>query len=263
LEVKVNAKKVVLKIEGDIAIIELNNPPVNALNEQVINELSDLFDLVAADATIRSAVITSGITGVFIAGADIKGFVNKNISSGEALSARGHSVFIKLLKLPKPVIAAVNGLALGGGLELSLFCDIRIFSEKAKIGLPETTLGLMPGYGGTQILPNLIGAGAAKKMIYTGELMSASDAKKAGIADIVIEHDAVLEEAIKLSRKMNANAPLAIKAVKQAIFSAQYSELERMLEIESKAFGALCGTEDKIEGVTAFLEKRTPAFKGC
>ncbi len=253
---------VTLKKKERVCVVTINNPPVNALNTQVITELEQTFDKLAKDAEILAVILTGEGKKAFVAGADISEFPSLNSSSGVELSKRGQSVFQKIAEFPYPVICAVNGFALGGGLELALACDIRVLEENARVGAPEITLGLIPGYGGTQRLPQTVTLGKAKELIFTGDMIDAAEAYRIGIADRLAPKEGALEEALKLAGVIASRAPVALKVAKRVINNTLGKELKEALNIEANGFGELCDTEDKNEGVKAFFEKRLPTFQG-
>jgi enoyl-CoA hydratase len=250
--------------EDNIAILTINRPDkYNALNDEVIEEISTALDELAADDDVRAIVFTGAGDKAFVSGADI-GMLQALKSSADAVanSQRGQATMLKIEKLPKPVIAAINGYALGGGLELAMACDIRIAAETARVGQPEINLGLSPGYGGTQRLPRLAGKGMAKLIILTGDMIDAQEALRIGLVQKVVPLAELLDEAKALAKKLATKSPLTLAACKEAINLGLEVDLERGLSIESLEFGTLCTTEDYKEGTSAFLEKRKPVFKG-
>lgn len=251
--------KVIFEKEGKIGIITIDAPPVNALDKEVLDELSAIID--GIDDDIGVVIVNGAGDKAFVAGADIKEFPELGKESGEQLSRRGQSIFQKLADLPQPVIAAIDGFALGGGLELALACDFRIATKKSKLGLPEVTLGILPAYGGTQRLPRLIGTGKAKQMIFSGEPVTAEEALRVGLIEEVAAESA-LEDAKAWASKILQRGPLAVQKAKQAVDEGGEMSLSDGLNLEAKFFGDLCETEDKNEGAAAFLERRKPAFKG-
>lgn len=249
-----------LTCEGYIAQIAICNPPVNTITPQFIDDLEHIFDALYDMDNVRCVVLSSDIKGIFVAGADINQFVTWKRADGEAVTRRGHDVLLKLVRFPKPVICAINGIAFGGGLELALACDIRIIAPGAKVGLPETGLGIVPGYGGTQRLPRLVGSGMAKKLIMTGKPISGEEAYRIGLAEVLSEPNASLDAALTLARQICANAPQAITAAKQCVDNFWPNAQEYGIDFEITAVGMLAETEDKTEGANAFLEKRKPVF---
>ncbi|RQP12808.1 MAG: enoyl-CoA hydratase [Chryseobacterium sp.] len=250
---------ITIAIDGVIATITINRPEsLNALNAPTINELSEALSRLSDDSNIRVLILTGSGAKAFVAGADIKEFSDYSTAEAEAMSRRGHEqLFDKIENLNKPVIAAINGFALGGGLELALACHIRYASENAKLGLPEVTLGLIPGYGGTQRLPKLIGRGLANEMIFSAKMITAERAARIGLVNEVLPQEELLEKTMELAKVIAANSPLAIR---EAIAAVNASDGADGYEKEIQAFGKLFELEDKKEGVTAFLEKRKPDF---
>lgn len=242
-----------------IATLFINRPDkLNALNKQVLDELDSAINSIKKNYKIRALVITGAGEKAFVAGADIKELSTLAPASGEKLSKRGQEIYQKVEDLTIPVIAAVNGYALGGGCELAMACHMRIASEKAVLGLPEVSLGLIPGYGGTQRLTQLVGKAKALEFILTGKQVSAEEALSAGLVNQVTEHSA-LDEAKSLLNKIMKQGPLAIK---NAILAIKEADAKDGYATEAKLFGELCGTTDFIEGTNAFLEKRKPNFSG-
>ncbi len=249
--------KVHFVTENRIAYLTIDAPPVNALDAEVLSQLSRALDGINREIDV---VIISGAGGkAFVAGADIREFPALKRESGEALCKRGQSVFTKIENLPQPVIAAIDGFALGGGLELALACDFRIASTKSTFGFPEVKLGILPGYGGTQRLPRLIGIGKAKQIIYSGEFFTAEEAYKFGLVEEVTD-EAPIEKAREWAEKIKKRGSLAVELAKKAITLGFDLSLEEGLNLEARLFGELCETADKNEGATAFLEKRQPIF---
>ena len=251
-----------IKREDRLAVVTINRPPVNALNLEVMNALEAAFDELAADETVGAVIVTGAGEKAFVAGADIGEFPKLNSANGEKLSRRGQLIFQKIADFPAPVIAAVNGFALGGGLELALACDIRVMAENARVGLPEVTLGIFPGYGGTQRLPRIIPAGKAKELIFTGSVIDAAEAYRTGIADHLTSTEEALNKAREVAEKILKAGPIAVRLAKQAVDRGADQTLEEGQKTEAAMFGRLCDTEDQKEGANAFLEKRPPVFKG-
>lgn len=258
-----NYKNLLISREKGIAMITINRPDkLNALNIETIAELSECLALLNQDLDIKVLIITGAGEKAFVAGADILEFAHFDIEHGEKLSADGHEkLFDKIENMTKPVIAAVNGFALGGGLELAMAAHIRIASENAKLGLPEVSLGVIPGYGGTQRLPQLVGKGRATEMIFTGQMISASDAEKFGLVNKVVSQSELLNTCKELAAKISKNSPTAIK---HAIVSlnAGFTDGLNGFHIEIEEFGKCFDSGDFKEGTTAFLQKRKPDFKG-
>jgi enoyl-CoA hydratase len=249
-------------IEENIFIITINRPEkLNALNKIVIEELSAVIDEVYKNDEIRSAIITGAGEKAFVAGADISEFLQLDENSGEALARKGQqNVFDKIENSPKQIIAAVNGFALGGGCELALACHFIIASDNAKFGQPEVNLGLIPGYGGTQRLTQLVGRNRAMQFIMTGEMIAAKDAEQYGIVNKVVSQKELLDETKKILQTIHTKAPLAITKVIEVINN--FDHTQQGYDFEIKKFGECFSTEDVKEGVNAFLEKRKANFKG-
>lgn len=252
------------QVEARVATITLHRPSrMNALNRELLGELDGLLDQLANDETVR-AVILTGTERFFAAGADLEE-VSAVSTVAEAIpfAARPQAVLSKLAALPQPVIAAVSGVALGGGCELCLACDIRIAAENASFGLPEIKLGLIPGAGGTQRLPRLIGLGRAKELLFSGGVVDAQEAYRLGLVNRVVPAERLLEEAGAFARKLADLPPIALRTLKSAVNQGHDRELPSGLAHESRCFASLFGTDDQKEGVRAFREKRKPEFKGC
>lgn len=249
----------IVKIEEKTALVTLNRPKaLNALNKATIEELSSLLDELKEREDVRAVIVTGSGDKAFVAGADIKEFKDFDAAQGQALARKGHeSLFDKIENFPKPVIAAINGYALGGGLELALACHVRIAAENALMGFPEVKLGLIPGYGGTQRLPEAIGKSRAIEMISSAEFIKASTALAWGLVNHVYPQSDLLAEAKSLAKKMNHNSASAIR---KAIECVNLSGKPSGFEAEIGAFGYLFETEDFKEGTTAFVEKRKPKF---
>lgn len=254
-----------LEIADALAIVTVNRPDkLNALNATVIAELDKAFTELAQREQVR-AIILTGAGRAFVAGADIAEIAEaaEGPAGLESLSQVGSRVFTKIERLNKPVIAAINGFALGGGLELALACHVRVASEGAKFGLPEAKLGLIPGYGGTQRLPRLIGTGRAMQMILTGGMIDASTAASYGLVNAVYPVEALLDVAKSIAKEMTANGPLALAHAIDVVAKGAGMPLDEALALESRHFGELGRTADMREGTSAFLEKRPAAFKGA
>ncbi|WP_407405710.1 enoyl-CoA hydratase-related protein [Chryseobacterium sp.] len=250
---------ILLSKEEKIASITINRPEsLNALNAVTIKELSIALDELEKDTEVRVIIITGSGEKSFVAGADIKEFIDFDQEKAEQLAINGQaSVFNKIENLSKPVIAAINGFALGGGLELAMSCHIRYASDNAKLGLPEVTLGLIPGYGGTQRLPKLVGKGLANEMIFSAKMISASRGKEIGLVNEVFPITELLIKTKELAKTISNNSPMAIS---KAIIATNLSDTDKGFETEIKSFGELFELNDKKEGVSAFLEKRKPNF---
>jgi enoyl-CoA hydratase len=258
-----NYENILISIEEKIATITINRPTkLNALNKKTITDLQKAFKLLAKNNDIRVIVLTGSGEKAFVAGADISEFANYSIEEGTALAAEGQEKLFDFIEnLKKPVIAAVNGFALGGGLELAMACHFRIASDNAKMGLPEVSLGLIPGYGGTQRLPQLIGKGRAMEMIMTAGMLNAEEAKQYGLVNHVVPQAELISYCNGVAEKIIKNAPYAISKAIKAI-NANYKDGKNGFETEIKSFGKCFGTKDFIEGTTAFLEKRKAEFTG-
>lgn len=248
-------------LEDGIFTITINRPDkLNALNKDVIAELSQAVDEVYNNADIRSAIITGAGEKSFVAGADISEFTSLSAEQGAALAKKGQEVFDKIEHSPKPIVAAVNGFALGGGCELALSCHFIIATENAKFGQPEVNLGLIPGYGGTQRLTQVAGRNRAMQLLMTGEMFSAKDAMDYGMVNDVVEPGKLLDRVKEILKVIHTKAPLAIAKVIECV--NYFDHTQDGYDFEVKKFGECFSTEDKVEGTTAFLEKRKPAFKG-
>jgi enoyl-CoA hydratase len=254
-----------IRIENDgyTRVLIINRPDkLNALNRDTIAELGNALKTAEADNTVRVIIVTGAGAKAFVAGADISEFAHFSKVEGEALSRSGQEILFNVAEqLNKPVIAAVNGFALGGGLELAMSCHIRIASSNAKLGLPEVSLGVIPGYGGTQRLQKLIGRGHAAQMICSAEMISAETAEKLGLVNQVVTQDELLETCKMLANKIALNSPTAIKAALKAMLAADLPGVNGY-DAEIREFGNAFGTEDFKEGTGAFLEKRKPTFTG-
>ncbi len=246
-----------------IRVITINRPKqLNALNKSTIQELSEILDDSESNSEIKVVILTGSGEKAFVAGADIKEFADFSVEQGAELSREGHQkMFNKVENLSKPVIAAVNGFALGGGLELAMSAHIRVASDNAKMGLPEVSLGVIPGYGGTQRLVQLIGKGRANELMFTAGMISADDAHRMGLVNHVSTQAELLETAKKIAVKISKNSPKAISHAIVAVNSG-LKEGEDGFETEIEEFGKCFGTDDFKEGTTAFLEKRRPTFTG-
>lgn len=258
-----NYENILISIEEKIATVTINRPTkLNALNKKTINDLQKAFKLLGKNNDVRVIVLTGSGEKAFVAGADISEFANYTIEEGTALAADGQEKLFDFIEnLKKPVIAAVNGFALGGGLELAMACHFRIASDNAKMGLPEVSLGLIPGYGGTQRLPQLIGKGRAMEMIMTAGMLNAEEAKEYGLVNHVVPQAELISYCNTIAEKIIKNAPIAISKAIKAI-NANYKDGKNGYEVEIKSFGKCFGTKDFIEGTTAFLEKRKAVFTG-
>ncbi len=249
--------------DGHVSTLTINRPDkLNALSQEVLSDLSVAVDAVAANVDTWAVVIT-GTGKAFVAGADIAAMKDMTEAEGLAFGALGHDVFSAIENLRCPVIAAVNGFALGGGCELALACDFIYASSKAKFGQPEVSLGIIPGFGGTQRLPRRVGSAAARELIYTGKMINAAEALRLGLANAVFEPDELLGAAAKTAAEIASKGPLAVASAKRLIRDGVDLPLPEANRLEQAAFGDAFGTEDQSEGMAAFLEKRAPTFKGA
>jgi enoyl-CoA hydratase len=258
------ADKTLLLERSDVyAVVTLNRPKVmNALNRALFAELDEVFTALAGDSAVRAIIVTGAGEKAFAAGADIGELAMLSPAEGQQMALQGQGVFRKIETCGKPVIAAIQGFALGGGCELAMACTIRIASEGARLGQPEVKLGLVPGYGGTQRLPRLVGKGAALKLLLTGDMVGAEEAFRIGLVDEVVPAEALMPRAETLARAIAQQAPLAVAACLRAVEGGYDLPIEAGLELEASLFGLACATEDKAEGTRAFLEKRAPAWQG-
>ncbi len=256
-------ENILFKDGEGVRIITINRPnQLNALNKSTINELSDLLDKSEVDTQIKAIILTGSGEKAFVAGADIKEFSDFNIDQGAALSKEGHEkLFDKLENLSTPVIAAVNGFALGGGLELAMSAHIRVASDNAKMGLPEVSLGVIPGYGGTQRLAQLVGKGRANELILTAGMISAEDAYRIGLVNHVVPQSELLATCQKMASRISRNSPRAISHAIKSV-NAGFKDGVNGFDTEVSEFGKCFGTEDFKEGTSAFIEKRKPVFTG-
>lgn len=246
-----------LERQDHIGIVTIDRPEaLNALNSQVLTDLDGILDQVEADDTLY-AVILTGAGRSFVAGADIAEMKDFSSSDGKRFGVRGGSIFLKLEHLSKPVIAAVNGFALGGGCELAMACDIRLASEKAKFGQPEVGLGITPGFGGTQRLPRIVGVSKAMELILTAKVIKAEEAKEIGLVSAVYPPEELMDRAMELAQAICANAQIAVRESKRCIRIGMQADIHTASAFEAEAFGVTCGTADKDEGMGAFLEKRS------
>ena len=252
-----NRRRLQVERNGALATVTLDRPEVlHALDAVMFDELERTFLELSADASVRAILLTGSGERAFAAGADIRALVETDAASGRAAAERGQQVFLQIEQCGKPVIACVNGVALGGGCELALACTFRIASERARLGLPELKLGLIPGYGGTQRLPRLIGKSAALRLMLTGVAVDAAEALRLGLVDEVVPAAELMTRARTVAETITAMAPRAISTVMQAVARGEGRSIEDAMKVEAELFGQLCGTADKREGLTAFLEKR-------
>jgi enoyl-CoA hydratase len=246
-----------------ICTVTINRPDkLNALNAGAKAELKDLFESLTSDPEVDVVILTGAGEKAFVAGTDIAELTSLNTASGTQFAAGGQAVLSRIEGLGKPVIAAVNGYALGGGCELALACHIRIASENARFGQPEVNLGVIPGYGGTQRLPRLIGEGRAMEMILTGDHVDAHEALRIGLVNKVVPAAELMATSRALALKIVSKGQVAVRLSLQAVHASQETHLDDGIEMEAGLFGAACGSEDFVEGTRAFLEKRKPKFTG-
>ena len=256
-------KTLLLEITGGVALITINRPDkLNALNDQVVDELAHAAERIASEDAIQGAVLTGAGTKAFVAGADIADLAKQGPFDGKARALRGQAMLRRLETCGKPVIAAVNGYALGGGCELAMACHLRIASEQAKFGQPEVKLGIAPGYGGTQRLPRIVGKGNALYLILTAEMIDAQEAYRIGLVNKVVPAGELLATTEKIVRGILAMGPLAVRLALEAVDQGLEMTLDEGLLLEANHFGLLAATRDMKEGLAAFLEKRAPRFEG-
>jgi enoyl-CoA hydratase len=256
-------ENILLEKKNSTAYVTVNRPKVlNALSLATMEELGAAFLDIRSDSSVRVAILTGAGEKAFVAGADIGELAKQDPVSGKEFAHRGQAVLDLIENLGKPVIACVNGFALGGGCELALACTMRLASENAKLGQPEVKLGILPGYGGTQRLPRLVGKGRAMQMVLSGEIISAQEAYRIGLVNEVTAAAELIPRAEAIAAKIIANAPLAVQYAMEAVNKGMEMTLAEGLYLEATLFGICCATEDKKEGTTAFLEKRPAQFKG-
>ena len=248
-------------VEDRVAILTIDRPPVNALSGQVMAELDQCLEAVKSDDTVKVVILTGGGSFAFVAGADVKEI--GQLSSGEeaaTVAAKGQAVLMKMQRLGKPVIAAINGVCLGGGNELAMACHLRITGDRARFGQPEINLGIIPGFGGTQRLPRLIGKAKAIELILTGDMITAQEAHRVGLVNYVVPQDQVMKTAKDLARKIASKGAVALRLALEAIEQGLERPLDEGTAQEARAFGQVAKTQDCKEGIQAFLEKRQPKF---
>jgi enoyl-CoA hydratase len=255
-------KNIIISQTEGIQIITINRPEqLNALNKVTIEELSNAIGEAEENISIGVIILTGAGEKSFVAGADIKEFADFNIAEGGALAETGQTLlFNKIEQLNKPVIAAINGFALGGGLELAMSCHLRLAAQNARLGLPEVSLGLIPGYGGTQRLAQLVGRGKANEMIFTAGMILADEALQIGLVNHVVEANELLDKCVEIANKIMRNSPMAIATAIQCV-NAGYQDGVNGYEVEIESFGRCFGTKDFIEGTSAFLNKQKPSFR--
>lgn len=257
------ASALIFELTDGIARVTVNRPDkLNALNAIVIAELGDAVTRIETDSAVRGAILTGAGTKAFVAGADIAELTEQGATGGRSRALVGQQVFRRLERCGKPVIAAVNGFALGGGCELAMACHLRVASEQAKFGQPEVKLGIAPGYGGTVRLPRLVGKGRALELLLTGEMIDAQEALRIGLVNRVVPADRLIAEAEALLRTILTNGPLAIRACLEAVDNGLDMTVDQALLLEASYFGLLSATADMREGTGAFVAKRKPVFRG-
>lgn len=253
-----------VEMEDRLAVVTINRPEaLNALNSTVVRELSMIIEHLSMAADVGAIILTGTGDRAFVAGADIKEMVGLSALEMRSFSEAGRRLGDAMAACSKPILAAINGYALGGGCELALACDIRIASDRAKLGQPEVNIGIVPGFGGSQRLPRLVGLGWASEMIYTGEAIDAATAERIGLVNRVVPADRLLEETKALARKILEKGPAAIALAKACLRASVEMPLSAGLDFETAAFGVVGSTHDKEEGMRAFIEKRKPAWTGA
>ena len=256
-------ENILFEIEDGVALVTMNRPKVlNALNPETLKELEQVIDEVRTNDTVRVMVITGAGDKAFVAGADISEFPKMNALQARVFAEKGQKVFFDLEELPIPVIACVNGFALGGGCEMAMSCDFIYASEKAKFGQPEINLGIIPGFGGTQRLSRLVGRAKAKEICMTGAQISAQEAKELGLVAQVFAHEEIKDKVMEAAKKMAAKGRVSLRAIKQVIDRGVEVDLKSGCAFEVESFATSFVSQDAKEGATAFLEKRKPDFKG-
>ncbi|MHB8633709.1 MAG: enoyl-CoA hydratase/isomerase family protein [Thermoplasmatota archaeon] len=253
-----------LKIENKTAIVTLDNPPVNALNPEILKEIQETFTKLSGDPEVRAIVLTGAGNHAFCAGADLKAFAGIDPKQAQEIVGLGHAALNAIEDCRKPVIAAVNNLALGGGCELAMACDLRISSDRARYGQPEVWIGLIPAWGGSTRMPRLVGAAKAKELIFTGQMVNAQEAQRIGLVNKIVPDGEEVRAAIDIARSIiHKAAPLAVEEAKATIHATtRAATRQASLDAERAAAGRLASTQDLVEGITAFIEKRPPEFKG-
>ncbi|UCC43537.1 MAG: enoyl-CoA hydratase/isomerase family protein [Candidatus Zixiibacteriota bacterium] len=255
-------KNLVVEKKDNILVVTVSRErSLNALNKETVAELQQLFSHHWSDDSVGCVIVT-GAGKAFVAGADIPEIAELDARSGTELSARGLYLMKTIQNFPKPVIAAINGFALGGGCELAMACDIRLASGKAKLGQPEVNLGVIPGYGGTQRLSRLVGRGKAMQLILTGDMIGAEEARRVGLVDEVYPAEELMDKAMEMAKLICSRGPVAVQLAKESVNRGIDIDLAHGCDLEKANFGMACGTDDKNEGTGAFLEKRSPKFTG-
>jgi enoyl-CoA hydratase len=253
---------ILLEKEDDLAVLTINRPKVlNALNGETLRELDEAVEQIAADDEVRVVIITGAGEKAFVAGADIAFMQTLTPLEARQFSRLGQKVFSKIENLPQPVIAAINGFALGGGCELAMACDIRIASENAKLGQPEVNLGIIAGFGGTQRLPRLVNPGLAKEILFTADMYDAEAAHRIGLVNHVVPAAELMNFCKNMARRIAARGPIAVRLSKEAVNEGLEMDLEKAIAHEADLFAVAFATEDRNEGISAFLAKKKPEFK--
>ena len=256
-------RNLLVERRGPVALVTISRPDKhNALNRETLGEIEAVFTALSSDTSVRAVVVTGAGEKAFVSGADINELSVLDARGAREASAYGQRVFDRVAGFPQPVIAAVNGWALGGGCELALACHIRYAAETARFGLPEVSLGIVPGYGGTQRLARLVGLGRAIEMVAAGKPIDAAEAHRIGLVNRVVALADVVNESVALGERIAANGPLAVSAALEAMVNGQSLSLDAALTLESTLFGILGASEDMHDGLKAFLEKRKPNFQG-
>ena len=256
-------KNIIVEVKDGIGFLKINRPKaLNALNSETLTEIKHAGEALNADKDVRVVIVTGEGDRAFVAGADILEMKDLTAIEGAAFSQRGHEAMGRLENMDKPVIAAVNGFALGGGFELALACDFIYVSDKAKLGFPETTLGIFPGFGGTQRTAKLIGTAKAKELIFTGKTINAQEAYEIGLVNKIVPHDQLMNEVLAIAEKIKTNGPFGIRLAKECINKSQSLAIKEGLALEAKDFGMCFASKDQKEGMTAFTEKRKATFIG-
>lgn len=258
-----NFENIIYKKKNSSAIVTINRPKaLNALNLQTLEELYNCLDAVGRDDDVAVVILTGGGEKSFVAGADISHMQSLNSLEAAGFAKLGHKVARVLEDIPQPVIAAVNGFALGGGCELAIACDLRYAAENAKFGQPEVNLGVIPGFGGTQRLPRLIGKGLANELLFSGNIVDAAEALRIGLVNKVFPQDELLDKSLELAETIASRGPLAVRLCKEAVNNGVELDLARACQYEADLFALCFSSSEQKEGMLAFLEKRAPKFKG-
>ncbi len=255
-------ENLILEIAGGIAKVKINRPrALNSLNSATLDEIAQVAKELEENDEVRVVIITGEGNKAFVAGADIAEMAPMTAAEAMAFSRRGHNALGALEYMSKPVIAAVNGYALGGGFEIALACDFIYASDKARVGFPETTLGILPGFGGTQRTAKIVGLARAKELVMTGKVFTAQEAYDMGLVNKVVPHDQLTEAVDEVAAKLLSNGPIGVKLAKDCVNRSLYLDADSGMELEARSFGLCFATEDQKEGMGAFLEKRTPNYR--